>query len=272
MGKGRQLAGIMLENSLRGRRKHVWISVGNDLALDARRDLDDLGCGNPYSDSDSDDSESESESEFDDEDSDCDNASHVSSNATFDNEEQNRSKSRRKKREASDTASKPEERSGGDGEGAQTGSSTSPGRSGGGGESEGGGTGGGGGGSSSRRSSGGSPVVKDMMDIDSTAVKDSSKGDAEESQDGESKQAKRLRRRHRREQEKLPEGEDGRGVYIKSFQQNKYAYGPIKEGDGVMFLTYSSLVAANRDGKSRLKQVLSPYFSSLLICTLPAPP
>lgn len=36
----------MLENFLHGRRKHVWISVGNDLALDARRDLDDLGCGN----------------------------------------------------------------------------------------------------------------------------------------------------------------------------------------------------------------------------------
>ncbi|CAN0409567.1 unnamed protein product, partial [Discosporangium mesarthrocarpum] len=45
VGKGRQLAGIILENYLYGRRRHVWISVGNDLALDARRDLDDLGCG-----------------------------------------------------------------------------------------------------------------------------------------------------------------------------------------------------------------------------------
>lgn len=47
VGKGRQLAGTILENFLHGRRKHVWISVGNDLALDARRDLDDLGCGDP---------------------------------------------------------------------------------------------------------------------------------------------------------------------------------------------------------------------------------
>ncbi|CAM9634187.1 unnamed protein product, partial [Scytosiphon promiscuus] len=62
VGKGRQLAGIMLENFLHGRRKHVWISVGNDLAFDARRDLDDLGCGRPPSD-DEDSSEEEEEEE-----------------------------------------------------------------------------------------------------------------------------------------------------------------------------------------------------------------
>jgi P-loop containing NTP hydrolase pore-1 len=33
----------VLENTLRGRQKHIWISVGTDLALDARRDLDDIG-------------------------------------------------------------------------------------------------------------------------------------------------------------------------------------------------------------------------------------
>lgn len=49
---------------------------------------------------------------------------------------------------------------------------------------------------------------------------------------------------------------EDRGVFIDSFQLNKYAYGPIHEGDGVMFVTYSSLVAGSRDGKSRLKQVL----------------
>ncbi|KAG5190489.1 P-loop containing NTP hydrolase pore-1-domain-containing protein, partial [Tribonema minus] len=45
VGKGRQLAAMILENTLRGRNKHIWISVGADLALDARRDLDDIGAG-----------------------------------------------------------------------------------------------------------------------------------------------------------------------------------------------------------------------------------
>ena len=42
MGKGRQLAALVLENSMAGRRKHIWLSVSNDLAFDARRDLKDL--------------------------------------------------------------------------------------------------------------------------------------------------------------------------------------------------------------------------------------
>eukprot|EP00629_Pelagomonadales_sp_RCC1024_P016933 CAMPEP_0119262942 /NCGR_PEP_ID=MMETSP1329-20130426/2499_1 /TAXON_ID=114041 /ORGANISM="Genus nov. species nov., Strain RCC1024" /LENGTH=1313 /DNA_ID=CAMNT_0007262627 /DNA_START=179 /DNA_END=4117 /DNA_ORIENTATION=+ len=43
MGKGRQLSGLVLENVLRGRRKHVWVSTNIDLAEDARRDLADVG-------------------------------------------------------------------------------------------------------------------------------------------------------------------------------------------------------------------------------------
>ena len=43
VGKGRQLAGLIHENWLRGRVKHLWISVSGDLHLDARRDLDDIG-------------------------------------------------------------------------------------------------------------------------------------------------------------------------------------------------------------------------------------
>ena len=31
MGKGRTLAGFVVENIARGRRKHVWISVSSDL-------------------------------------------------------------------------------------------------------------------------------------------------------------------------------------------------------------------------------------------------
>jgi hypothetical protein len=45
VGKGRQIAGIIMENYLRGRRKAVWISVGPDLLEDARRDLRDIGAG-----------------------------------------------------------------------------------------------------------------------------------------------------------------------------------------------------------------------------------
>ena len=39
VGKGRQLAAIILENWLLKRRKHIWISAHNDLQFDARRDL-----------------------------------------------------------------------------------------------------------------------------------------------------------------------------------------------------------------------------------------
>ncbi len=44
VGKGRQIAGIMLDNMCRGRRRHVWFSTSRDLALDAERDLRGLGC------------------------------------------------------------------------------------------------------------------------------------------------------------------------------------------------------------------------------------
>lgn len=43
MGKGRVLAGLVAENWLRGRKRHLWVSVSNDLAVDARRDLTDIG-------------------------------------------------------------------------------------------------------------------------------------------------------------------------------------------------------------------------------------
>ncbi|KAJ8762665.1 hypothetical protein K2173_010686 [Erythroxylum novogranatense] len=43
VGKGRTIAGLILENWLLGRRKALWISVGSDLKFDARRDLDDVG-------------------------------------------------------------------------------------------------------------------------------------------------------------------------------------------------------------------------------------
>lgn len=43
MGKGRTLAGFVVENIARGRKKHIWISVSGDLYEDAKRDLSDLG-------------------------------------------------------------------------------------------------------------------------------------------------------------------------------------------------------------------------------------
>uniref|UniRef100_A0A3B3SDJ8 Protein strawberry notch homolog 2 n=1 Tax=Paramormyrops kingsleyae TaxID=1676925 RepID=A0A3B3SDJ8_9TELE len=42
VGKGRTLAGIILENFLKGRRKALWFSVSNDLKYDAERDLKDI--------------------------------------------------------------------------------------------------------------------------------------------------------------------------------------------------------------------------------------
>lgn len=95
--------------------------------------------------------------------------------------------------------------------------------------------------------------------------RDGEDGDAEAEAKEESSR-KRKRKRRRGEKKKAREAKRGKekekkevdcskGVFIDSFQQNKYTYGPIREGDGVMFVTYSSLVAANRDGKSRLKQV-----------------
>ncbi|QUO37956.1 strawberry notch family protein [Dysosmobacter sp. Marseille-Q4140] len=46
VGKGRQIAGIIMDNFLQGRRKAVWISEKASLLEDARRDWKDLG-GNP---------------------------------------------------------------------------------------------------------------------------------------------------------------------------------------------------------------------------------
>jgi hypothetical protein len=43
LGKGRTLAGIVVHNWRRGRRRHLWLSVSADLVVDARRDLDDIG-------------------------------------------------------------------------------------------------------------------------------------------------------------------------------------------------------------------------------------
>ncbi|KAM5239183.1 protein strawberry notch homolog 2 [Ctenodactylus gundi] len=42
VGKGRTVAGIILENNLRGRKKALWFSVSNDLKYDAERDLRDI--------------------------------------------------------------------------------------------------------------------------------------------------------------------------------------------------------------------------------------
>lgn len=44
VGKGRQIAGIILDNLVRGRKKHVWFSASKDLYLDAMRDFRDIGC------------------------------------------------------------------------------------------------------------------------------------------------------------------------------------------------------------------------------------
>lgn len=42
-GKGRQLAGMILDNIARGRRKHMWVSTSNDLKEEAIRDFADIG-------------------------------------------------------------------------------------------------------------------------------------------------------------------------------------------------------------------------------------
>ena len=39
VGKGREIAGIILDNHGKGRKKHIWISVNEDLFSDAQRDL-----------------------------------------------------------------------------------------------------------------------------------------------------------------------------------------------------------------------------------------
>lgn len=42
---GRTIAGIIYENYLRKRKRVLWLSVSNDLKLDAERDLRDIGAG-----------------------------------------------------------------------------------------------------------------------------------------------------------------------------------------------------------------------------------
>ena len=44
VGKGRQIAGIILDNFTRGRCKSIWFSISSDLRIDAQRDLNDIGC------------------------------------------------------------------------------------------------------------------------------------------------------------------------------------------------------------------------------------
>jgi len=44
-GKGRQAAGIILENWLQGRTRALWFSVSGDLVADAQRDINDIGGG-----------------------------------------------------------------------------------------------------------------------------------------------------------------------------------------------------------------------------------
>ncbi|XP_048257118.1 protein strawberry notch homolog 1-like [Haliotis rufescens] len=45
VGKGRTIAGIIYENYLQGRKRALWLSVSNDLKVDAERDLRDIGAG-----------------------------------------------------------------------------------------------------------------------------------------------------------------------------------------------------------------------------------
>ncbi|XP_034738503.1 protein strawberry notch homolog 2 isoform X2 [Etheostoma cragini] len=46
VGKGRTVAGIILENYLKGRKKSLWFSISNDLKYDAERDLKDIDAQN----------------------------------------------------------------------------------------------------------------------------------------------------------------------------------------------------------------------------------
>ncbi|XP_045468793.1 protein strawberry notch homolog 1-like isoform X4 [Harmonia axyridis] len=43
VGKGRTIAGIILENFAKNRERAVWVSISNDLKYDAERDLHDIG-------------------------------------------------------------------------------------------------------------------------------------------------------------------------------------------------------------------------------------
>ena len=44
VGKGRQIAGIILDNYARGRTKSIWFTISSDLIVDTKRDLNDIGC------------------------------------------------------------------------------------------------------------------------------------------------------------------------------------------------------------------------------------
>ena len=44
VGKGRQMAGIITDNLVRGRPRHAWFSASQDLHVDATRDLREIGC------------------------------------------------------------------------------------------------------------------------------------------------------------------------------------------------------------------------------------
>ncbi|XP_037554120.1 protein strawberry notch homolog 2 isoform X2 [Nematolebias whitei] len=46
VGKGRTVAGIILENFIKGRKKALWFSISNDLKYDAERDLKDINAQN----------------------------------------------------------------------------------------------------------------------------------------------------------------------------------------------------------------------------------
>ncbi|XP_054459233.1 protein strawberry notch homolog 2 isoform X2 [Anoplopoma fimbria] len=46
VGKGRTVAGIILENYLKERKKSLWFSISNDLKFDAERDLKDINAPN----------------------------------------------------------------------------------------------------------------------------------------------------------------------------------------------------------------------------------
>ena len=43
MGKGREIAGVLVEQLLHGRTKSLWVSISSDLKIDAERDLRDCG-------------------------------------------------------------------------------------------------------------------------------------------------------------------------------------------------------------------------------------
>lgn len=45
VGKGREVSGIILDNWMKGRKKSIWFTASNTLQMDAKRDINDIGCG-----------------------------------------------------------------------------------------------------------------------------------------------------------------------------------------------------------------------------------